>query len=193
MNFILIKKGNPKHSKYGSQDDYKIRNENSIHVTDILIKFLLEKLHIKFEDFECLLRKYVDCDLDEYEFNSDDEGYDDFSMATYNFAKIISIYIYIKFVINNITSIFDNIKQELFYKIQKISIYNLNDIFMNIDKNKKKLNLIQNLIFYLKNENINEIKNIDLNMPVEFIENNILKDLLLIYYCIHDFTTVHKI
>ena len=84
-------------NEYNTTDKNKYENirewesDNTDYFTDKLMKFILESLNIKLEDFEYLFRKYVDSEQDGFEYNDDGEGNDDGTMFIYNFSKIISL------------------------------------------------------------------------------------------------------
>lgn len=185
--------------KYNLQDDYKNSENNSIYIADTFMKFLFENLNIKLEDFEYLYRKYVDNEHEDFECNEDENGYDDGVMIEYNFSKIISLYIYKKFVIydnknkfiEDIINMFDILKNNAYQKLTNISINNVDDIFEDIEEYKNTLILIKNLKLYVENDNIQYLNNIKLDLFFNLDGHDMLKDLLSIFNCINKFVEIN--
>lgn len=155
-------------------DNYEKNGKNNDYIANIFIKFLLESLTIKCEDFKYLSREYINSAF----------------LYKFEFAKIISLYIYIKFVIyknkeyeKESIQTFNDIKENIKNKLDNIE-FNKNNtdlIFSKIDRYGRTLRLIENLVLYTKHNNIIYLDNIDLKLSFKTENYKTLNDLILLF------------
>lgn len=163
-------------------DNYEEHGKNNDYLANIFIEFLLKSLNIKLKDFKYLTRDYINSISYKYEF-----------------AKIISLYIYIKFVIHkneefekNAIWIFNDIKEKIREELDNIEINKNNTdlLFSKINKYGNTLKLLENLILYAKHNNIIYLDNIDLKFSFKTKSYKTLNDLILLFNYFFDFCDI---
>lgn len=148
---------------------------NHLYFTRMFINFMLEKLNINLED----INTYLMFDCDEMFGPYFEQANEEFNN---NFKKIISLYIYKKFIYNDkdykneIIRIFNINKKNILECIAKDKIDNFSCINIDMYNNTSKLTK------YLYNiENTLIFENIDLHVNYYYKISTILEDLYLLY------------
>lgn len=191
---------NNKYDNFSYYEGLKLCNYefNSICFSKMFIKYLLNWLNIKLNDFDYLFRKYVDLEHSEYDYSGYEFGEfseDKYNDTLYNFSKIITFYVYKKFIIDKSNFeeeailMFYKTKDILCEKIKSIKVENLNTLKFN---EKDTLELLSFLINYKRSNSKIIINEIDLEeyQKHSFGNNNIFNDLLILYSYIYDFTEI---
>lgn len=162
--------------KYDNINKKKYGNliKDSQYFVDEIMKYILKSINISIKEFNDML----------------DFGFDDIDNGNYvidNISKIVTLYIYKKFLINNnidykneMIILFNNVKEQMYNNTKKLSIQNL---CPTLDIEIYKDTLILSKFIY----NIENIKNWenDINLDKKYssseINNILLNDLYSLY------------